>query len=240
MKKILIGIDDTDNQTSRGTGHLARQLFAECRKRGMEGLGVTRHQFLLDERIPFTSHNSGACIGVKWVEKIGVEEFVFDFVQERSAEGSDPGVCVAVVEEVNREIVTFSQRATYEIVTMAEAYRLAESAGIQLRGLGGMNLGVIGALSSVGLRAGGNEGRFIDLPGLRELPELAKKQEITDLGIGICYEVNERKPVMEDIYATLDWVRPRLIDGRAVWVVKWSESKNAWIPIDRKKRRPLE
>ncbi|KPK74876.1 MAG: hypothetical protein AMJ79_12975, partial [Phycisphaerae bacterium SM23_30] len=60
MATILIGIDDTDNAASRGTGFLARQLFRQCQNRQLRPLGVTRHQFLIDPRIPYTSHNSGA------------------------------------------------------------------------------------------------------------------------------------------------------------------------------------
>ena len=58
---ILVGIDDTDNLDSRGTGRLARDIAAE-----LEGefkvLAVTRHQLLVDPRIPYTSHNSSAAI----------------------------------------------------------------------------------------------------------------------------------------------------------------------------------
>ncbi len=64
MAMILIGIDDTDNDTSPGTGRLARDLAAECCQRGMSLKSVTRHQFLLDPAIPYTSHNSGACIAL--------------------------------------------------------------------------------------------------------------------------------------------------------------------------------
>ena len=57
---ILIGLDDTDNAVSRGTGYLARTLLGELARRGCRPIGVTRHQLLLDARIPYTSHNSSA------------------------------------------------------------------------------------------------------------------------------------------------------------------------------------
>jgi hypothetical protein len=41
-------------------------------------------------------------------------------------------------------------------------------------------------------------------------------------------------------YKTLNWVRPRLVGGRPVWPVEWSEDEYAWIPVDRKRSRPLE
>ena len=69
MSLFLIGIDDTDNQTSPGTGQLARRLAAEASTRGAVNRGITRHQFLVDGRIPYTSHNSGACVAIDWTER---------------------------------------------------------------------------------------------------------------------------------------------------------------------------
>jgi hypothetical protein len=40
MPKVFIGIDDTDNDTSIGTGRLARQLAGQCQVRGMSYVGV--------------------------------------------------------------------------------------------------------------------------------------------------------------------------------------------------------
>ena len=66
MTRWLIGLDDTDNLESRGTGFKARQM-AEHLERSQTGLiatSITRHQLLVDPRIPYTSHNSSACISV--------------------------------------------------------------------------------------------------------------------------------------------------------------------------------
>ena len=240
MTKILIGIDDTDNQESRGTGHLARLLCRECQQRGMKQFGVTRHQFFLDPRIPYTSHNSGACIALHCEQGIAAAEFAFDFVSEHAAAGSDPGLCLAQFDAVNEQVINLSQAATGQIVTMEQAFAAARSASVCLRGLGGSCLGVIGALGSVGLRADGNEGRFIDLPGLRDLPERVAAHTFQEMQIQLQYKCNGRTPQPEDMYDTLGWVRPRLTDGKPVLFVEWSNDKDAWIPLDRKKSRPLE
>lgn len=64
--RILIGIDDTDNLESRGTGYMARQLGAMLSEGGLALVeGITRHQLLLDPQIPYTSHNSSACLLVR-------------------------------------------------------------------------------------------------------------------------------------------------------------------------------
>lgn len=237
MRTILIGIDDTDNDTSPGTGRLARNLSVELTKRGMKSLGVTRHQFLLDDAIPYTSHNSGACIAVESENGIEQADFAFDFVARSSAEGSDPGICIAFSDEVPEQICQFGWAAKEKILQIDEPFKLAEDCGIKLQGLGGDCLGVIGALASVGLRAQGKDGRFIDMPGLRDLPRKVDIKTYEDMGIAVRHEIDSRQPQPGDVYDTMDWVRPRLIKGNAVLLVKWSEKDSAWIPVDSKKSR---
>jgi len=238
METILIGIDDTDNDHSPGTGHMARMLLAECLRRGFKAVSITRHQLLVDSRIPYTSHNSSACVAVE-ASGPAAADFAMGFVGSRSAEGSDPGVCICRQRDASDEIRHFGQRATREVLEMAEAMEIAARLGVALRPLGGTGLGVIGALSAVGLRAGGQDGRVIDMPGLRELTDRVAAGELTKLGIDLAHE-GPRPASADDAYATLGWVRPRMVSGRAVLPVLWSEEHNAWIPVDRKRGRPLE
>ena len=59
----FIGIDDTDNLESRGTGFRARQLAQDLQAAGIARLrGITRHQLCVSPEIPYTSHNSSACL----------------------------------------------------------------------------------------------------------------------------------------------------------------------------------
>lgn len=234
MATYLIGIDDTDNETSPGTGRLARMLCDECTRRGFTPLGVTRHQFLLDPAIPYTSHNSGACVAVESENGLSPGDFVFEFVATRAADGSDPGVCVAEMSRVPGPVTDFAVRATLKVVTMAQAFDLARQASISLYGLGGTCQGTIGALGSVGLRASGNDGRFIDLPGLRELQGCVNTTAFDRIGITVEHRAGQRPPGANDRYQTLDWVRPRLSGGNAVLPVQWSEQEDAWIPVDKK------
>lgn len=239
MTTILIGLDDTDSATSRGTGYLARELVKALVERGFAPLGVTRHQLLLDPRIPYTSHNSSACVAVEADNGLDAAAAAFDFVADRAAEGSDPGVCVAPADAVAEAVTEFGRRAASRIVTMPEAAALADAAGLDLRPLGGTGLGIIGALAAVGLRAGGGDGRFIDLPGLRSLPDRVAPSDLKELGIRLDYR-GGRDTRPNDAYDTLGWVRPRLIGHRPVLPVQWDEERDAWIPVDRKRSRPLE
>ena len=248
MAIVLIGIDDTDNETSPGTGQLARRLGQEIEQRGAKLLGITRHQFLLDERIAYTSHNSGACLAVEWSGSLGKLQFAIDLIAEWSAEGSDPGICIAAQDEIPSGVVDWGWTATREVLTRDRAEALAQAYDLCLRPLGGNGDGIIGALAAVGLRADGNEGRFLDLPGLRMLREFVEIRDLTQIGIRVEHHGPDGTHLSDNSstartgarYKTLCWVRPRLIGGQAVWPVEWSENEHAWIPIDRKKTRPLE
>ena len=61
---VLLGLDDTDILGHKpGTGRLARDLAAHLADTfPVRAAGVVRHQLLVDPRIPYTSHNSPACV----------------------------------------------------------------------------------------------------------------------------------------------------------------------------------
>jgi hypothetical protein len=235
--RILIGIDDTDNLDSPGTGSLARNICAELVSKGYKSFGVTRHQFLFDRAIPYTSHNSGACIEVQGPGDKDEVQFIFDHVAKVSAEGSDPGVCIAYKDDVDQQIVDFGISAQQIILKIEDSFKTAKGKPVKLYGLGGDCLGVIGALGSVGQRAGGNHGRFVDMPGLRDLPRRLNIDEYNSIGVEVEYKIEDRQPESTDEYDTLDWARPELKNGKAVLTVEWSKEKNAWIPANRKKNK---
>jgi hypothetical protein len=124
-----------------------------------------------------------------------------------------------------------------EVIEMAEAVDLARRADLALRPLGGTGQGIIGALASVGLRAEGGDGRFIDLPGLRELPDRVTVDALGRLGIRVDHGPGG-PPHAPAVYETLGWVRPRLVAGEPVWPVRWSDEHDAWVPVDRRKGKP--
>lgn len=163
--ELLIGIDDTDNIESRGTGQLAAILAREVENRGLgKCLPVTRHQMLVHPDIPYTSHNSAMCFPAT-VPSAAYDDFVDQaqtFLRRESAEGSDPGLCIIDQDRLRRHpsLVAFGMRAKREVLQKEDAYALAERLGIHLSEHGGTGLGVIGALAGCGLRLTGNDGRF--------------------------------------------------------------------------------
>ena len=178
----IIGIDDTDNHESRGTGHLAREI-AKALAQDFHVHGVTRHQLLEDERVPKTAKNSCAAILFEG-EAVPLEElaeFARKMMRDDFQPGSDPGLCVVSV--VPDEVITFGQRARREFLYQQEPRNLAAAHGIFLEGLGGDEGGVIGALAAVGLAASGDDGRYVEVGSIRTLEGLHPISEVLASGI---------------------------------------------------------
>ena len=170
---VYVGIDDTDNLESRGTGYRARQLAARIRETGLGVVhGITRHQLFVSPEIPYTSHNSSACLAVSLCKTATVTDLAAlcrTFLGKESAPGSDAGFCIRSGKEIPDAVKVFGARAKATVLTAAAAHELAEISGCHLEGVTGDHGGVIGALSAVGLRAAGVDGRFIWVQGLREM-----------------------------------------------------------------------
>jgi hypothetical protein len=183
---IYVGIDDTDVSDSPGTNKLARALAAQFAARFCCRL-ILRHQLLYDPRVPYTSHNSSACLLLEPIGAFDADTFFTDLqsaIHNWCPHGSDPGLCLAT--EAPKAITDFGRRCQREVVRQAEARSLAADVAhecdLRLIGLGGTQDGVIGALAAVGLTASKNDGRVIqlghwpdDLIGVQEIATIAAR-----------------------------------------------------------------
>ena len=234
-QRLLIGIDDTDAGESIGTGALAREVqMLLVRDFDVTSLGVTRHQLLVHPDIPYTSHNSAACLCIEGGESAAVVEAVTELLLHLFHPGADPGLCVGYVEQFGDSVQSYGARAVTTIVTQREASNLAKQAGVTLLGLGGTNDGIIGALAACGLRASGQDGRFISLSGIRELPPRVTIRELRRL-TPIDDVVDETGSSLEDAveFQTLGWVRPDWRDNRIVLALRKEEG--SYVVAGRKK-----
>jgi tRNA(Ile2) C34 agmatinyltransferase TiaS len=224
---IYIGLDDTDNLESRGTGHLARQIAADLQA-DFVVLGVTRHQLLVDERIPCTRNNSSAAIALDAPEDTDAQR-IFERVRALMLAdfqpGSDPGLCLAT--SLPQALTDFGRRAQSQVVSQEEARSLAASQGVLLEGLGGTQGGVIGALAAVGLAACGEDGRYVYVGRLRELSGLQSVGTILAAGIADV-QTMEGQPVQQGMVLT-DKLRPARRGGRPVAFVTWEGDH--WQPV---------
>lgn len=215
---ITIGIDDTDTPVSRGTGALARQVAAELATT-FTVLGVVRQQLLRDPRVPCTKNNSSKAVLLADGEGIDlavVAARVRSLMLADFQPGSDPGLCIA--RRVPDEVVEFGGRAKRELLTQAEAYEIARRHGIYLEELGGDGMGVIGALAAVGLTAGGDAGRYIQVGDIRTLHGTQPVARVLAAGIA-AVQTASGQPVAFGMVQT-DGLRPARRGGRAVAVVE--------------------
>lgn len=228
--RCLIGIDDTDNLESRGTGFRARQLGARLAEAGIGTVrGITRHQLFVHPSIPYTSHNSSACLDVDLepTRFADARDFCRHYLASESADGSDAGLCMAWFDEVTDDVVDFGRSAKERIVTRDHALALAGRRGVHLEGITGDHMGVIGALAAAGLRRGGHDGRFIWLEGVRELTGTSTAGTLlATTGIDSIESVDGR-PLPPEAHVGVDpWPRPVLLHGRAVLLVEKCEGEN--------------
>jgi hypothetical protein len=222
---VLIGIDDTDNLDSPGTGYLCRQLGALIDASGVGHVReITRHQLLFDRRIPYTSHNSSLCLRVEIPagSTSAVTNLCRSYLLEHSATGSDAGLCVAVWSAVASIVERFGFKAKQEILTQNEARDLAQSEAIQLEGLTGDQGGVIGALAAVGLRKSGRDGRIAWRPGLRETSGIVTGTHLLACsGVDAIRHAHSGEPVDTAAHINIHpWPRSVMIDGQAVLLVE--------------------
>jgi hypothetical protein len=237
--KVYLGFDDTDiHDAPYGTGKLVRWLVEKlpqpCRAEG-----VVRQQLLVHEAIPYTSHNSAACLMVDMPDSgllTSVIEAAVDHLERHALTGSDPGLCVACEDDPGLlRLMAFGQRCTSEVVTQREAQKAASR--IHLSGHGGTNDGIIGAAAAVGLTASGWAGRFIEFGDLRALPQTMYVSDLNKNGIQvISVERDAKVPSLDDRVLTMDWVRPRLLAHFAVLLVK-PERPGLWKNVYDKRRQ---
>lgn len=222
--RYLIGIDDTDNLDTHGTGHLARDLAYTLSDTGLTEIeGITRHQLLVDRRIRYTSHNSSACLAViAQPDRLSaLIETCCQFLSAASAPGSDAGLCVAEWSQVSEAVQYFGVRAKCDILQQADALALARNERLVLAGLTGDHSGIIGALAAVGLRAAGNDGRFLWLTGLRELSGIYTADQLRRATpIDLIQTIAGVDVPSTDRIVVGEWVRPLLKWGHAVLLVE--------------------
>ena len=228
MMRYLIGIDDTDNLETRGTGHRVRQLADWLAENHLaEPKGITRHQLLVDSRIPYTSHNSSACLSVETDQAEEVWKASREFLLLTSADGSDVGLCLAAWEIIDEEVLAFGRRAKLEVLTMLDAQGTASRSRIRCEGLTGTGGGVIGALAGIGLHREGNDGRFLWLPGLRELKGIYPVEEVVARGhVDRVCTLNHEELALDVLVDVGEWVRPVLRNGKSTLYVE--EQNHGW------------
>jgi hypothetical protein len=233
--RVLVGIDDTDNLESRGTGFRARELGLMLKSEGLADLhGISRHQLYVHPDIPYTSHNSALCLDMSWMggSLDRLAGICRDYLRETSAPGSDAGYCVAPFDDIGDEVVNFGRSAKTTVLDKGQATALAKAAGLRLEGVTGDHGGIIGSIACVGLRKTGHDGRFVWVAGVRDLDGIITiGRLLNETGIDVLHS-----PADARLDATLKdsdridvapWPRPVLLNHKAVLLIEKVEDRNA-------------
>lgn len=243
MMHIMISIDDTDNLESRGTGELASLLATHLENSGWgHPRHITRHQLLVHPDIPYTSHNSAMCFAAE-VKPLALQPMIdhaAHFLATESAAGSDPGLCVAVIDRIPEVgvLIEFGRRAKNEVLSKEDAYALADRLGIHLSEHGGTGQGVIGALAGIGLRLGGNDGRlkgqlkFPDTDGVVSVGQLRAHPWVDGVRTAA-----KKAPGNSEMVRLMDKVKTVQQDGMSVLLVTEAQDREdgaRWQTLSRK------
>jgi len=223
-----IGIDDTDNLESRGTGYRARQLGTMLEEAGIARLiCITRHQLLVHKDIPYTSHNSSACLFMECdpANESELTTFCRDFLLREAAPGSDAGLCIAAATAINHGIENWGKNAKKIVLNKTLAHELARMNNIFLEGLTGDKIGVIGSLAAIGLRHAGNDGRVLWLPLLRETEGIFTSAELKNRLTVDRITTKEGTEIHNDDTIKADnWIRPVMRDNKITLIVEKTEN----------------
>jgi len=237
-RRWLIAIDDTDNLESIGTGRLARMLAASLVAEGqLAEPTVTRHQLLVHPDVPYTSHNSSACIAARGEAGAGDEllELATAFLRAHEHEGANPGLCVAAEDTLPASLPALGRRAQQVVLDLSAFDDEIHPLDLRVWSGGQTGQGRIGAVCGVALRATGEDGRFIDLPGIRDLKGRVRVGDILAHTAVDVVVTSEGDALHVDVeIETRGWIRPDLVGGQAVFAVRREGAD--WVPAEKRSK----
>lgn len=234
-RRIVVAIDDTDGPEGAGTVDLARRVATEVEASGLgRSLGVTRHRCLASPDAASAPPSTAAAVLIETEATTdAIEACVRDVVVQGCAPGSHPGLAI-LERRAPGVAVAFARRVQNGPVSGAEAERIASMASIRLRRLGGSGEGIVGALAAGTLRFEGNDGWFVGLPGTTGLPPRMRVADIYAAApLDVVLDEASGKPAPEDAVVEVSGpLSPRLIDGRAMLLVRRSDADGTWVLVD--------
>ncbi len=217
-----------------------RGLAAHLEALGLgESQGVTRHQLLVHPSVPYTTHNSALCLALDVAPDIDtIEGTCHEYLLARAVEGADPALCVAESRSVTPEVSEFGRRAQVSVLAVEDASGAAVGAGVALRSIAGGPEGVIGALAAVGLRACGDDGRFVDLFGIRDIQGVVSVERLLrETAVAAVSDVEGLPLAGCEQIDSQGWIRPSVMGGMPVLRVRPNPNRSErWVPYERRTR----
>ena len=242
--RLLICIDDTDSKTSeKGTGAIADDIRKMVKKQfGIEPSFVSRHQLLIHPDVPYTSHNSSMCFAVELPAEQydDLVERARDIVSSESDPESDPGLAIADVDTVDKDLlIAYGKECKRRLMTKDDAYAVAEQAGFFLEDLGGTGDGIIGAAAGIGLRLWGYDGTMKGKPKDLDPEQTYRIGDLTkSVFIDRVRDVDGNEPPAEDTLFLPNKTKVTLYEGLLTFVVEPVEGEPGhWQPTERERAK---
>ena len=236
---FLLGIDDTDSPATGDAPNSTQNTAALALLLGqkMESLGLARllniscHELFLNPSIAHTRSNTAYCLLMDGEpQKMReIDMTTRSTLRVQSAANANPGYALATWNQIDPEVVVWGQRAKTSILQRMDAINLARRSGIAIAGISGSGIGVIGALSALGLRYDGNDGYINWMPGLDRLGGIYSQIEINHfIQFGSIETENQKRPALEDRILFSANTKPILKNGRIILKVSPAEKKQQY------------
>ncbi len=224
---FIIAVDDTDTPEEGGTGKLCRELAQRLSRYG-DIWGVTRHQLAVLPGIPYTRRNSANAIHLVCAPRDfrEVAEYAIQWVAEHCCPGSEPGLCMGTTEAL--KVVAVGRAAQQRVVSVEEAWQAARAAEVTLRSVLGSGQGVVGALAAAALASCGNDGRFVEREGVRDLHGSVAVAEVLAAGVDEVRTADGETLTEGEVIAPRG-LRPALCEGKCLLFV--TRQDDHWLPL---------
>ena len=135
----------------------------------------------------------------------------------------------------------YGRLAQKEVLVKSQAINLAKKLGVLLSELGGTGEGIIGALASVGLRASGNDGRYVQLRGIRDIKgQVSVGYILNNTAILAVVDENGNSVDNKEIIDSHDWIKPSVVNGKPVLRIRATSSGSPtkiWETIEQKHKK---
>ncbi len=138
---------------------------------------------------------------------------------------------MVAADNVPQSIIKWGLKTKRDLVKQVDAHKLAKKEQIRLIGLTGNHDGVIGSMAAVGLRASGNDGRFVGLRGteVRTITGIKTSTEIKKLVLLHKIVTPEGELVDENSPIMLEgWLRPVHRNGLITLIVNKIENNEEY------------
>ncbi|QOP41765.1 hypothetical protein [Sulfurimonas marina] len=234
--QTYIAIDDTDEIAYfTSTGEICEELRAHLDAKNIKTTPVTRHQLLLDHRVPYTSHNSSMCFSAEF-NPVELEEFkvyAIAHLTKQSAPSSAPALCICQYKDIvsKEDLIEYGVKTKNTLMTPHQAYITAQKHKIFLLSLKENDQGVVGALAGVALRISGNDGAMkgrIDIgQEFSTYDDIEALEHFDEILLINGKKVNPSYPIY-----TKEFLKGVCIDHKCVLLLE--EENNFYKPLSRK------